>query len=123
MKGHPFLLLACAGAILAGAAAYPQAGKTVSYKKEVAPLMTRACISCHRQGDADGRLMLDTPAGMLRGGKAGKLFVAGKSKTSQLLIRVRGEGGKDRMPKKAPPLKASEIDMLARWVDQGAKFD
>jgi hypothetical protein len=59
-------------------------------------------------------------AALLAGGYSGPAVVAGKSKESILLQVVRGVGDLKAMPPEGKKLTATEIDLLARWVDAGA---
>ena len=60
----------------------------------------------------------------LRGGESGKCIVPGRGKESLLIQRVLGLGAppEERMPLKAHPLSASQIDLLQTWIDQGATW-
>jgi hypothetical protein len=50
------------------------------------------------------------------------VIVAGKSKDSLLLKRIRGEGGEAQMPLGGAPLKPEQIELLRRWIDEGASW-
>ena len=40
----------------------------VSFTKEVLPVLRRNCLACHNATEANGNLVLETPALMLKGG-------------------------------------------------------
>ena len=109
-------LLACA------CAADPPAGP--SFRAEVAPILVRKCLGCHNDKKAEGGLDISTYARLRRGGTAaGDLIIEpGDPDSSYLIESVRG-GAARAMPLKQPRLKAQEIAILARWVEQGARFD
>jgi hypothetical protein len=65
-------------------------------------------------------LLLDSKAGMLRGGKSGvAAIVPGKPEESLLIAAVRGVNKDLRMPP-GKSLDPREIDALAEWVKMGA---
>lgn len=87
----------------------------VDFATEVrSPILTARCIGCHNSRLSQGGLALETSA------QVGKSVVAGSSAASILIKRVTGEVG-PRMPLNSPPLTPAEIDLLKRWVDEGAK--
>jgi mono/diheme cytochrome c family protein len=94
----------------------------VSFIKEIAPLLNSKCVSCH--GDnAAGRLRLDSFAEMKKGGKSGPLLSIGNPRTSLIMTRVSAPNPALRMPKDAAALTNDELNLLANWIKQGAKFD
>jgi hypothetical protein len=50
------------------------------------------------------------------------MVVPGRSAESPLLRRLLEADEKDRMPQKAPPLPPQTIDLVRRWIDQGAEW-
>ena len=94
----------------------------VSFIKQVAPLLNSKCGSCH--GDnAAGRLRMDSFAEMKKGGKSGRLLTIGNPQQSLIMARVTTPVAAQRMPKDAAAMSNEEINLLANWIKQGAKFD
>ena len=93
----------------------------VSFTKQVAPILRARCLNCHNNR-ASGRLRLDTFAGMKRGGRSGPLLSVGNAKKS-LIVRRLIAPANQRMPQKRAALPSKEIQTIARWITQGAKFD
>lgn len=90
------------------------------FNAQVRPLLAARCMSCHGPGEfAASGLSLITPAGFLAGGKRGPALVPGDPKSSLILHAVRGEG-MPRMPYLLDPLDASQIEVLERWIREGA---
>jgi hypothetical protein len=89
------------------------------FEKEVRPLLVERCVDCHGPHRHENGLRLDTGAGVLRGSDYGPVVVAGDPAASKLIRAVRGAEGVEKMPKKAAPLKESEIAILERWIAQG----
>lgn len=96
-------------------------GKAVDFNKQVKPILSKHCFGCHGSKGPAGGLDLTTKAGLRKGGVSGKLFVAKKSAQSLLVKRLKGQGGA-LMPAGGPALKAAEIQIVAKWVNEGAKF-
>jgi hypothetical protein len=92
----------------------------VDYVRQVKPLLTRHCISCHGPQKPRGGLRLDTAAGARKGGKEGPTVIPGNAAESPLIAAVLGEGSTERMPQNRPPLNPHDIALLRSWIDQGA---
>ena len=95
---------------------------TVSFAKDVAPIITAKCISCH-DDNARGGLRLDTFAGFEKGGGSGALLVPGNAQSSRLVQKLVTPNAQQRMPKMAAALTDNEIKAIGTWVVEGAKFD
>ncbi len=90
--------------------------------REVLPLLTSKCGSCHGKA-ASGGLRLDSAAALLKGGASGKPSLRpGDPEGSLLLERVRSTDPHLRMPPGGQGLKPAEIEILSRWIKQGAPW-
>lgn len=110
-----------------GRAEEPQS--PVSFAGSVLPIIAKRCLPCHAADSFNpSELSLDAYSDLINGGKHGSAVVPGKSAES-LLIQKLGD-----MPPfgKAMPLRSrknqeqkllslEEIQIIARWIDQGAK--
>lgn len=96
-------------------------GEDVSFQREVWPIFKRHCIGCHSEQKKKGGLRLDDVAALLKGGKNGPLFVAGKPDDSLLIDQVVGD--EPEMPQNDAPLSRAKVKLLRDWVAQGAKID
>jgi WD40 repeat protein len=104
----------------------PLCAQTVSYEKQIAPLLDAYCIDCHGDTDADGNFRVDTFANLLVGGESGKAIMAGKSADSLLVKFLEGTSGREGKNQFMPPgkrdkLKPEEIALIKQWIDAGAK--
>ncbi len=112
--------LVCTIAILTLLApAAPAAGR-VDYLREIKPLLTKHCVSCHGPQKQRSGLRLDSAAGALKGGNAGPAVVPGHSDQSRLIQAVSGTADVAAMPPKGPRLRGAEIALLRAWIDAGA---
>ncbi|MDF1739407.1 MAG: hypothetical protein P1U86_09630 [Verrucomicrobiales bacterium] len=107
---------------VAGAVAFSRAGE-LDYHRDVAPVLRDYCAGCHNGSDYEGEFSVETFAALMAGGETdGKSMVAaGKPEDSYLLQTIRHEAKPAMPPKKEPQLSSEAIDLLARWVGEGAK--
>jgi cytochrome c553 len=92
----------------------------VDFVRDVQPILVASCVDCHQATKAKGGLRLDSRGAAMKGGVSGAAIVPGKSAESLLMVRVRGEGDEPRMPEKKPALTPLQLDVIAKWIDQGA---
>jgi WD40 repeat protein len=93
----------------------------VSFSREVAPILKHNCQGCHRPGKARGGLDVTTFATLMKGGKHGETFKSGAPADSSLLEQISGDD--PEMPKDDEPLLPGEVQLIERWIAQGAKDD
>ncbi len=93
----------------------------VSYDAQIRPLIVEYCLRCHNQDQRKGGLSLATYADVLEGGKDGPVVRPGKSGDSLLIHRLTG-ASEPRMPQDDVPLDATRIDLMRRWIDEGARL-
>jgi hypothetical protein len=96
----------------------------VSFKRDVAPLVVRKCLSCHNDQKAESGLNLKTFSLLRKGGKAyGDGILEPSNPEASALLEVVLPDAAPRMPYKLPALSDAEIDILRRWIAEGATFD
>ncbi len=98
--------------------------QAVVYNDLVRPVLKEKCYSCHNPDKAKGQLVMTDLDALLKGGKTGKLFVAGNSDESLIMERLLLDvNHKHRMPPKGKaPLTEEETALIRIWIDQGASF-
>lgn len=96
-----------------------------AYAAVVAPLMQEKCVSCHGSTKQKGKLRLDSPDFIQKGGKNGSVVVAGKVADSELIRRLLlpKSDEKHMPPKEKNQLSESEIKLLHWWIENGAAYD
>jgi hypothetical protein len=94
-------------------------GQTVDYARQIHPVFTARCMSCHNGDRGQAGLSVMTREALLKGGVSGPSVVPGKPALSPVVQRLRGAGGQ-RMPLAGPPLADAEIALIERWVAEGA---
>lgn len=95
------------------------------YADVVQPILQTKCYSCHGEQKQKGKLRMDTPQFLLKGGKGGEIIVPGKGDESELIRRaLLPEGDKKHMPpKEKPQLTQKQVALLHWWIQEGASFD
>ncbi len=97
--------------------------KTVDFETEIQPLFAARCYSCHGPSKQESNYRLDIKQRAMGGGDFDEPpIVAGQSGESPILIYMRGDDPDLMMPPDGlgTPLTGSEIDLVTRWIDQGA---
>jgi len=98
--------------------------KALVFNDVIEPVFESKCISCHNPDKTKGGLMLIDEKSVLKGGKDGKLFIAGQPQLSLLLQRIHmPEGEKKHMPPSGKTqLTADEMTLLYLWIKENAEF-
>jgi hypothetical protein len=118
MKLEPMILV-----FLIGLAPPAVAGPPVDYLREIKPIFSARCTSCHGAIRQKAGLRLDTAEFVRRGGDSGPAVEPGSSGKSLLIERVTEPDLADRMPPESEgvALSPTEIAALRLWIDQGAQ--
>jgi mono/diheme cytochrome c family protein len=103
----------------------PASTKTgVTYATDIKPIFDASCVKCHNSAKKPGAgLVLDNLAGILKGGKDGKVITIGDSTKGDLIASIAhlGDDPMTFMPKRAKQLTPEQIGLIRAWIDQGAK--
>ncbi len=125
-KSLPFALGALVVLLLIGAAApmtSTASAEQVDFATEIWPLIERSCLQCHDSGTAFSNLRLDSPEKILEGGDLGKVVIPGEPDNSPLVARVAlPMDDLDFMPIEGDPLTEEEIELMRKWITEGASF-
>lgn len=113
------LMAAVAVSVLTAA----QQRRPVSYTKDIQPLMLKRCVACHGEKKAEHGLRLDSYDEIMKGDHEGPVVVPGKSAASRLYLVVAGKKEPKMPPEPLPPLTPLELELLRRWIDEGANND
>ena len=102
------------------------AQKEISYKNDVRPILNDYCLSCHTPGGKGyekSGFDLRTYQSLMKGTKFGSVIIPGDSFTSILIQLVEGRAHSSiKMPFGINgSLSKENIDILKKWVQQGAK--
>lgn len=100
----------------------PASAKEIDFAHEVVPVLKEHCGKCHTGDQKKGGLSFNTRETTLVGGESGPAVTAGTSAKSELLVRVLAADD-SRMPPEGPRVPAEKIEILKRWIDEGAKWE
>ncbi|MGZ0172918.1 MAG: PSD1 and planctomycete cytochrome C domain-containing protein [Planctomycetales bacterium] len=109
--------------IKSGARSSSGSAESVVTQHDVLPYLYTRCVVCHGARRQEADLDLRTVDSIRKGGKSGPALVPGNPEESLILQRVHA---RDMPPPKeliragVRPMEASEIDLLTRWIKQGA---
>ncbi len=92
----------------------------VDFQTDVAPLLQVRCLRCHNPRDHRGGLSLQSAEEAREGGESGPVIEPGDAASSYLLDLLMPTDGKAEMPKGEAPLTSAEIEIIRRWIDEGA---
>ena len=101
-----------------------RSGDEVHFSRDIRPILNQNCMPCHggvRQKNGVSFLFREEALGTGKSGK--RTIVPGKPDESELIARVTSSDPDLRMPYHAPPLSAQQVDLLRRWIKQGAKWE
>jgi hypothetical protein len=107
------------------------ANTLVSYNREIRPLMSDKCFSCHGPdvSKVKAGLRLDLPAsafGELEKNKGHYAIVPGQPDKSELMKRIASNDPAIMMPmpeSHLTRLTSEEIKLFKKWIEQGAKYE
>src|SRR5687767_13216069 len=91
------------------------------FEKKIRPVLVERCYECHSAGakKVKGGLLLDTRAGLHKGGDSGAAIVPGKPDESLLIKAIRYHDEDLQMPPKNR-LSEDEVGAFVQWVKLGA---
>jgi len=112
------------GCLWTGAAC--AASDPIGFNRDIRPILTDNCFSCHGpdKGKRKAHLRLDTKDGLFTAIETNYPVVPGKPEQSDVYLRITTQDPDDLMPKSktGEHLSAKQIDLIKRWIEQGAKW-
>jgi DNA-binding beta-propeller fold protein YncE len=98
--------------------------KPVSFIRDVAPILVGKCQACHGPKTAESNYRLDMFEKLMRPGDIGSPPVTATNlDESGIYQLITADDPEVRMPNNGERLADSEIETIANWIRQGAKFD
>src|SRR5215470_7675734 len=94
----------------------------IDFRRDVEPILRANCYQRHGAKMSSAQLRLDDKELAMKGGISGAVIIPGNSEDSRLMKRVLGDGDEARMPLGGAPLKASQIELIRKWIDEGAEW-
>src|SRR4051794_20815367 len=119
--------LVLGGSLLTFGAEQSQKTGTVQFNRDIRPILSDNCFSCHGPDPATRKagLRLDTKEGLFDVHENSVPVVKGKADESELYRRISSTDADELMP---PPrshkkLKGSEKELIRRWITEGAPWE
>lgn len=101
---------------------------TISFNRDIFPVLSNHCFACHGpdQATREGGLLLHEPEGAYGELASGSIPVVPHDRdASALFQRITADDPDHRMPPSDfdKPLSADDIALLSRWIDEGAPWE
>jgi hypothetical protein len=98
----------------------------INFHRDIRPILSEACFQCHGPDEKQRKahLRLDRKDGAFADLGGYFAIVAGKPDQSKLVERITSKEPEERMPppKSGKKLSPPQIDLLRRWIEQGAQW-
>jgi hypothetical protein len=98
-----------------------QAQGTVSFSRDIQPILASSCWKCHGSAVQLSKLDLRSREAALKGGAHGPSIVPGKPDASKLFRMVAGLE-KPSMPMDGK-LQPEQVQAFRKWIEEGAQWD
>ncbi len=98
---------------------------TISFSKDVYPLLKKRCVGCHYAGNEfnESELSMESYELLMKGGVHGPPIVPGKADSSLIIKKLRPNPpiGEQMPLMSKEKLAEEEIKLIADWINQEAK--
>jgi len=98
----------------------PPQSRPIDYNRDIRPLFKNRCFACHGSLKQTANLRVDTATALIAGGDSGPAVLPADPQGSLLIQKVLAEPSAGRMPPEGEPLTSRQIDLLRRWIAEGA---
>jgi hypothetical protein len=117
-----FMLVAALGLVVI-APRGNAAERKISFSRDIKPILAGRCYACHGHDDKERQAEMRLDIG---DEKAKAALNPGKPGESELVKRITSTDPDEHMPpaaSKKPSLSQPEIDLIKKWIEQGAAYD
>ncbi|MBM4003559.1 MAG: hypothetical protein FJ295_09775 [Planctomycetes bacterium] len=102
----------------------PAQGQNVSFRSQVAPILVNNCLACHGPKKAEGGYRVDNFERLMAAGESGSHGFSPKAvDASEGFRRIVSSDASERMPLEGDPLPADQVELIKKWIEEGATFD
>jgi hypothetical protein len=112
--------------VLGGLNRTPTGPDSIDFNSQIRPILSAHCFACHGadEGARQARLRLDVRDEAVRDRWGVQAIVPGDGDASEMMMRIESGDPREVMPppKHGAPLGGEEIDLLRRWIEQGAPY-
>jgi hypothetical protein len=109
--------------VIASSFLYINRRPPVDFTREVKPIFNKNCITCHggvKQKGGFSVLFREEALGKTESGKPA--IIPGDPDNSDMIRRLTLKDPEERMPYKHDALSSKDIDILTRWIKEGANW-
>jgi hypothetical protein len=96
------------------------AADRVDFNEDVFPILQKHCIACHTADEAQGGLVMEDFAMLMKGGESGPALTPGTASSSRLILMASGKMEPKMPPDDAVGLHEIELATVTAWIEQGA---
>ncbi|MBS1935690.1 MAG: DUF1549 domain-containing protein, partial [Bacteroidetes bacterium] len=97
--------------------------KPVDFSTQVKPILNKKCITCHGGVRRKGGFSVLFRSEALAKTESGKFaIIPGDPEHSEMIKRLTSKDPEERMPYKHEQLSKDEIEILRRWIKEGAQW-
>ncbi|WP_140938634.1 DUF1553 domain-containing protein [Sphingobacterium lumbrici] len=97
--------------------------RPVDFSADVKPILNKHCITCHGGVKKNGGFsLLFEEEAFAKTESGNPAIIPGDAGHSEFIRRLTSDDPELRMPYNAPMLSRAEIDILKRWINEGAKW-
>jgi len=101
----------------------PDPAARIDFLHDIRPIFEHNCYQCHDAAKHKGGMRLDSKATAFVGGDSGEISIVPHDPDHSKLIQlVRGDDPNAVMPPKGKRIAREQVDLLVRWVKQGANW-
>jgi hypothetical protein len=98
------------------------AANLTNFADHVSPILQKHCARCHNQDTRKSGLSVALHGQLMEGGSSGPVILAGDPDGSRL-IRLITQQEEPFMPPTGTPMPAEEIEIIRKWIADGAPAD
>src|SRR5262245_33396530 len=96
---------------------------SVDFQRDIQPIFASRCLECHGEQKQKSGIRLDRKSGAFNAADSGKpAVVPGNVAESSLIQRITSTNPDEVMPPKGDRLSSQQVELLKRWVEQGAPW-
>ncbi len=100
----------------------PPPQRKVDFTREILPIFKASCYPCHGPERRQGGLRLSNREEAFKGGISGPAIIPGDAENSLLVKRISSDELGPRMPKGMTALPPEQIELIKRWINEGAEW-
>ncbi len=111
---------------LTGQSPEKESGNTssISFRNHILPIFQSHCFGCHQPAQSQGSYDMTRYTRLISGGESGlSAIVPGDASASYLIELITAHDGEAQMPLEGQPLSSDQVELVQRWIDDGAVDD